>query len=143
MNAGAFAVVSLLYSEPGEQHLIGDLAGWGYRYPLLGVCLTVCMLSLGGIPPTFGFIGKYMIFVYALDSGQLPLALVIVLTSLIGVYYYLRVVYTLYMRPLVREPGLPIVDLAGRLAAGLAAAGTLLLGILPGPLLDWVRQLAR
>ena len=52
MNAGAFTVVTLLYSRPGEQHLISDLAGWGYRFPLLGGCLAVCMLSLGGIPPT-------------------------------------------------------------------------------------------
>ena len=141
MNAGAFAVVSLLYREPGEQHLISELAGWGYRFPLLGVCLTICMLSLGGIPPTLGFIGKYMIFVQAIDSGQLALALVIVVTSLIGVFYYLRVVYTLYMRPEVREPEGLLIDYPGRVAAVLAAFGTLVLGTLPGPLLDWVRQL--
>jgi NADH-quinone oxidoreductase subunit N len=58
MNAGAFAVVAMLYDRPGEQHLISDLAGWGYRYPLLGGCLAVSMLSLGGIPPTAGFFGK-------------------------------------------------------------------------------------
>ncbi len=141
MNAGAFTVVSLLYSKPGEQHLISELAGWGYRFPLLGVCLTICMLSLGGIPPTLGFIGKYLIFVQAIDSGQLALALVIVVTSLIGVFYYLRVVYTLYMRPEVREPTGLLIDYPGRVAATLAAFGTLVLGTLPGPLLDWVRRL--
>ncbi len=129
MNAGAFTVVSLLYAQPGEQHLISELAGWGYRFPLLGVCLTICMLSLGGIPPTLGFIGKYLIFVQAIDSGQLALALV------------MRVVYTLYMRPEVREPSGLLLDYPGRIAAVLAAFGTLALGTLPGPLLDWVKRL--
>jgi NADH-quinone oxidoreductase subunit N len=142
MNAGAFTVVSLLYSEPGEQHPISELSGWGYRYPLLGVCLTICMLSLGGIPPMLGFIGKYLIFIQAIDAGQMALALVIVLTSLIGVYYYLRVVYTLYMRPEVREPGDLAIDGFGRLAATIAAAATLVLGVLPGPLLDWAKRIA-
>jgi NADH-quinone oxidoreductase subunit N len=142
MNAGAFTVVSLLYSEPGEQHLISELSGWGYRYPLLGVCLTICMLSLGGIPPTLGFIGKYLIFIQAIDAGQMILALVIVVTSLIGVYYYLRVVYTLYMRPEVREPSAPLPDGLGRLAATLAALAILVLGTLPGPLLDWAKRIA-
>ncbi len=141
MNAGAFTVVSLLYSEPGEQHLISELSGWGYRFPLLGVCLTICMLSLGGIPPTLGFIGKYMIFVQAIDTGHLALALVIVATSLLGVFYYLRVVYTLYMRPEVREPSGLVIDLSGRIAVVLAAFGTLILGTVPGPLLDWVKGL--
>lgn len=142
MNAGAFTVVSLLYSEPGEQHLISELSGWGYRYPLLGVCLTVCMLSLGGIPPTLGFIGKYLIFIQAIDADQMSLALAIVVTSLIGVYYYLRVVYTLYMRPEVREPRDLPIDALGRLAATIAAVAILVLGTLPGPLLDWAKRIA-
>ncbi len=143
MNAGAFTVVALLYSAAGEQHLISDLGGWGYRFPLLGICLTVCMLSLGGIPPTLGFIGKYMIFIHAIDRGLLGLALVVVATSLVGVYYYLRVVYTLYMRPEVREPRGLRIDLRGRLAAALAAAATLALGIWPGRVLDWLAGLVR
>jgi NADH-quinone oxidoreductase subunit N len=61
MNAGAFTVIGMLYDKPNEQHLISDLSGWGYRYPLLGGCLAVCMLSLGGIPSTIGFIGKYQV----------------------------------------------------------------------------------
>ncbi len=55
----------MLYSRPGEQHLITDLSGYGYRYPLLGACLGVCMLSLAGIPPTAGFLGKYLVFLNA------------------------------------------------------------------------------
>ncbi len=138
MNAGAFAVVAMLYARAGEQHLIGELSGWGYRFPLLGACLTICMLSLGGIPPALGFLGKYLVFVHAIRHGQLWLAVVGVLTSLVGVFYYLRVVYTLYMKAEVAPPSGLRVDLWGRAAAVLAAAATLLLGIWPARLLGWI-----
>ena len=142
MNAGAFLAVSRLYGKPGDQHLISDLAGWGFRFPLIGICLTVCMLSLGGIPPTLGFIGKYLVFLHAIQSGHPLLAVSIVLTSLLGVYYYLRVVYTLYMMPEVREPaaevsGISGGDLSGGIAIALAAFGTLILGLWPSGLLSW------
>ena len=143
MNAGAFAVVALLYPAAGEQHLISDLGGWGYRYPFLGLGLTVCMLSLGGIPPTLGFIGKYLVFVRALEAGSWGLAIAIVVTSLVGVFYYLRVVYTLYMRPEVRDSKGITIDLWGRSAVALAALATLILGLLPGALLSWVQQAAQ
>ncbi|HEX3552152.1 MAG TPA: NADH-quinone oxidoreductase subunit N [Thermoanaerobaculia bacterium] len=140
MNAGAFTVVSLLYSRPGEQHLIADLAGWGYRYPLLGGCLAVCMLSLGGIPPTLGFLGKYVVFLNAVGDGLVGLAVVGVLASLVGVFYYLRVVYYLYMKPETRQPEGLLIDVWGRTAAVLAALGTLALGLWPTGLLQWLMQ---
>jgi NADH-quinone oxidoreductase subunit N len=138
MNAGAFAVIAVLYANPGEQHLISELSGWGYRFPWLGGALAVCMLSLGGIPPTFGFLGKYVVFLHAVAHGDLGLAIVGVATSLIGVFYYLRVVYTLYMRPMESEPVGVVRDAWGGTAAVVAALATLLLGILPGPILEWI-----
>jgi NADH-quinone oxidoreductase subunit N len=138
MNAGAFAVVALLYARPGEQHLLSELSGWGYRFPLLGVGLTVCMLSLAGIPPTLGFLGKYLVFMHAVQHGNLALALVGIAASLVGAVYYLRVVYVLYMKPEVQEPSGLVVDGWGRLAVAMATVGTLLLGILPSGLLAWL-----
>jgi NADH-quinone oxidoreductase subunit N len=138
MNAGAFAVVSLLYARPGEQHLLSELSGWGHRFPLLGVGLTVCMLSLAGIPPTLGFLGKYLVFLHAVQHGHLALALVGIAASLVGAVYYLRVVYVLYMKPEVQEPSGLLLDGWGRLAVLLATAGTLLLGIVPSGLLEWL-----
>ena len=138
MNAGAFAVAAMLYRRASEQHSISELSGWGYRFPLLGVCLTICMLSLGGIPPTLGFLGKYLVFTHAIRHGQLWLALVGVAASLVGVFYYLRVVYVLYMKDEVRQPEGLLVDGWGRLAAFLAAAATLVLGVAPGRMLDWL-----
>jgi NADH-quinone oxidoreductase subunit N len=138
MNAGAFTVVTLLYSRPGEQHLISNLAGWGYRYPLLGGCLAVCMLSLGGIPPTVGFIGKYVVFLNAVGDGLIGLAVLGVLASLIGVFYYLRVVYVLYMQAEERQPEGLLIDVWGRAAAVVAALGILVLGIWPSGILQWL-----
>lgn len=143
MNAGAFAVVTLLYPRPSEQHLISDLGGWGYRYPLLGLCLTVCMLSLAGLPPTAGFIGKYLVFQHALARGDLWLVLLGVATTLVGAFYYLRVVYVLYMKDEVRAPEGLLVDVWGRAAALVAAAATLVLGVWPGGLVSWMVEAVR
>jgi len=138
MNAGAFTVVSMLYDRPGEQHLISSLAGFGYRYPLLAACLSVCMLSLGGIPPTVGFLGKYVVFLNAVGDGLVGLAVVGVLASLVGVFYYLRVVYYLYMKTEVQEPRALKLDGWGRTAAVLAALSILVLGVWPTGLLQWL-----
>jgi len=138
MNAGAFAVVALLYPRPGEQHLISDLGGWGYRYPLLGLCLTICMLSLAGLPPTAGFIGKYLVFQHALARGDLWLVLLGIATTLVGAFYYLRVVYVLYMKDEVRRPEGLLVDVWGRTAAVVAAAATLIFGVWPRGLVTWM-----
>lgn len=143
MNAGAFAVVSLLYPRPSEQHLISDLGGWGYRYPLLGLCLTVCMLSLAGLPPTAGFIGKYLVFQHAIVNGSTWLVLVGIATTLIGAFYYLRVIYALYMKEEVRQPEGLLVDVWGRSAAVLAAGATLVLGVWPTGLISWMLEAVR
>ena len=118
MNAGAFAVVALLYSRPGEQHLISDLAGWGYRYPAARRLPRVCMLSLGGIPPTARLPRQVPGLpqrgrATATSASPSPASL----ASLVGVFYYLRVVYVLYMKPETRQPEGLLIDVWGRAAA--------------------------
>jgi NADH-quinone oxidoreductase subunit N len=140
MNAGAFALVAALYRDDDAPSRIDDLAGWGYRVPGLAAAFALCMLSLGGIPPTLGFTAKYLVFVEAVRSGHLWLALVGVATSLVAVFYYLRVVYLLYMKSPVAEPTLAIGG-ASRLAAAQSAGGHLLLGLFPGWVLDVVGRL--
>ncbi len=140
MNGGAFVLVSMLYAKPGEPHQIVTLSGWGFRFPVAAACLTICMLSLGGIPPTLGFLGKYLVFLHAVQHGNLALALTGVVASLIGIVFYLRVVYMLYMREEVTAPSGLALDWAGGLAAVVAAGATLLLGVLPGPFLGWIQQ---
>lgn len=140
MNGGAFVLVSMLYAKPGEQHAIANLSGWAYRFPVAAACMSVSMLSLGGIPPTAGFVAKYLIFAHAIQHGHLALALVGIFASLVGVVFYLRVIYMLYMRDEIASPGSLKLDFGGQLAALLAAAGTLALGVLPGPFLAWLES---
>lgn len=137
MNAGAFAIVAQLLPGTGEQQPISTLAGWGYRFPFLAACLSVCMLSLGGIPPTAGFLGKYLVFLHAIENGRLGLALVGIAASLVGIVVYLRVIYMLYMKPEVAAPEGLQPELGGRLAAALAAAGSLVFGLVPAWLVGW------
>lgn len=96
-----------------------------------------------GIPPTAGFIGKYFVFLYAIEHGRLGLAFVGIASSLIGVAFYLRVVYMLYMKPEVAAPENPVLDFGGRLGALLTAGGTLVLGIWPQQLLGWIANAVR
>jgi NADH-quinone oxidoreductase subunit N len=97
MNVGAFGVLALLGRGQEERVLVADLAGLGFRQPLIGLAMTVFMLSLGGIPPTAGFMGKVYLFGVALRAGLVPLVIVGVLNSVISVFYYLRITVAMYM----------------------------------------------
>jgi NADH-quinone oxidoreductase subunit N len=111
--------------------MIADYAGVGYRQPLLGAAMTIFMLSLAGIPPTAGFFGKFYIFSATLQAGQYVLAVVGILGSVISVYYYLRVIYTMYMVEPARDLGKPDRAPWATAAAAIAVAGVLLLGLFP------------
>lgn len=129
---GAWAVVLAVEREQEGGLAIDDYAGLGARRPWLALAMAIFMLSFTGVPPTIGFIGKFILFRAAVDAGQIALALVGVLTSLVSAYYYLRVVVVMYMRE-----GAPQVHMDRWLrgAIALAALATVLLGVLPGPLL--------
>ncbi len=132
-NLGAWAVVLAVERAEGEGLALADYAGLSRRRPGLALAMALFMLSLTGLPPTVGFIGKFFIFRAAIDAGQIGLALVGVITSLVSAYYYLRVVIMMYMRP-----GEPATRSEGWLNAtvGLTAVATFVLGVLPGPLLS-------
>ena len=98
-----------------------------------GSIITVFMLSLGGVPPTVGFIGKVLLFRAAVDAGLLGLAIAGMLASAAGVYYYLRVVVYMYMRPAPEGAIVPERRWTTELALVASAAATLLFGVLPGP----------
>ncbi len=134
MNVGAFAAVALFSEKEDEPHLITDLAGQGWKRPLVSLALTVCMFSLAGVPPFVGFTGKFLVFGAAVNHGLVWLAVLGVINSLISAFYYLRVVYLLYMKPLPRrEPEFaPSPVLAW--TAALAALLVLLIGTFPGPI---------
>ncbi len=98
MNLGAFGILALLGRGQEERVLIGDLAGVGFRHPALALAMTIFMISLGGIPPTAGFMAKVYVFGTAVKAGLIPLAVIGVLNSVISVFYYLRVTVAMYMQ---------------------------------------------
>lgn len=130
----AFGALTVL-SADAECNTLDDCRGLGYRCPLAGAALAIAMFSLAGIPPTAGFMGKLGVFSAALRGGQTTLALIGVLTALVAVYFYLRVVVMLYMKPSplltdARSPGVPEI-----VALAVVVASTLYLGVYPQPLL--------
>jgi len=136
MNLGAFGVVILLAQKEDAGYDIRHLAGVGFRYPALGALLTLFLVSLGGIPPTAGFVGKFYLFSAAVKNGYIWLAVIGVLNSAASIYYYLRIVVYMYMRPAEDEAPVPRPPrTAFSLALCVAAAAVLILGIVPGDLL--------
>jgi len=134
----AFALLAAKGRDGERTVLIDDLAGLGTRRPWLAFALAVCMLSLLGFPGTAGFIGKWYILVAATAAGQLPLAAILVLTSVISAGYYLPVIMAMYMQPEPFEQahtGMQIGRLGG-VAVAVSVAGLLFLGIRPNRLLD-------
>jgi NADH-quinone oxidoreductase subunit N len=102
-NLGAFGVLALVASEDHPLDDVRDFAGLWHSRPGMAALLTVFLLSLGGIPPTAGFVAKWYIFSAAVGAGWVGLAIVGVLTSVVSVFFYLRVVVMMYMA----EPGQP------------------------------------
>jgi len=131
---GAWAVVIALEKPEGKGLEISDFAGLGRKRPLLAAAMTVFMLSLTGMPPTLGLVGKFYLFRTAIQGGFIGLAIIGVLTSLVSAYYYLRVVATMYMREgdpeTAREPWLD-------LTWALTALATVALSFVPMALFTW------
>lgn len=140
MTLGAFGVVVVL-AERGDEHasISEDYAGLAYRYPLLGAAMAVFMFSLTGIPPTAGFVGKFYIISAAVDAGHVPLAVLVVIASVISAYYYLKVVVAMYMTSSEKGPATAHVGAAAAIALLVAVVGVLGLGILPGGWIEMAR----
>ena len=144
MTVGAFAVLAAVGRGDADSergYRLADWAGLGWRRPMLGLAMAFFLFSLAGMPPTGGFLGKYVIFQAAIQSKQYLLAVVGVLNATVAVYYYLRVVVTMYMRdPETDELPLPVSPAAATVML-LSIFGVLYLGLAPGRLLDLIRTL--
>ena len=138
-NLGAWAVIVALRRKDviGEQ--IDDMAGLFFRHPAGAVLMLIFLLSLAGIPPTAGFIGKYYLFAAAIQTGHNALAVIAVLNAAISIYFYFRIVVSMFMREatektgLVYAPGLTIT-------LAIAIVFTLLIGVYPDPFIAMARQ---
>ena len=140
MTLGAFAMV--IASAPGgkERLIVADWTGIGQRHPLFAGVMTLFLLSLAGIPPTAGFMGKFFVFSAAAQAGETGLVVVGVLTSAIAAFFYLRVIVAMWLQE--PEPGPMPLGPSPALAAGLAiaAAATIALGVWPQGLIELARN---
>jgi NADH-quinone oxidoreductase subunit N len=130
-NLGAFGVIALLSTADRPHDELRDFTGLWYSRPALAGLMTVFLLSLGGLPPTAGFIGKWYVFSAAVKAGYYDLAIVGMLSSVISVFFYLRVVVMMYMADPVEQaerPGIGFVPVA---ALVLSTVAIFYLGILP------------
>ena len=139
-NLAAFGVIALLGTRDDARDDLRDYAGLWHTHPGLAALMTVCLLSLGGLPPTAGFIAKWYIFSAAVSAGYYGLAVIGVLTSVISVFFYLRVVVMMYMSDRqVAAPPAP-VPMVGMLAVVASVAVIFWLGILPTSVLNFASQ---
>jgi len=134
-NIGALGIVALLGSANSDHDELRDFAGLWRSRPGLAALMTIFLLSLGGIPPTAGFIGKWYIFSAAVQEGHYWLAIIGVLTSVVSVFFYLRIVVMMYMTEGadVVRPRLPVTAVAG---LTLVTVAVFYLGIMPTRVLD-------
>jgi len=112
-NVAAFAVIAMLGLATRPTTTFATTRACGISHPVLAGLMTVCLLSLGGLPPTAGFIGKWYIFTAAVSSGHYGLAIIGVLTSVVSVFFYLRVVVMMYMSDRAGVPAPAPVSTAG------------------------------
>ena len=135
MILGAFAVV-IAVSRTGEGHTsLRSYRGLARRNPVLGALLALFLLSLAGIPPTAGFIAKVLVFEAAVRAGLSGLVVVAVLASVVAAFFYIRLIVLAYMEDPEESERVPTATAPG-VALGVTAVVTLLLGVLPGLLLD-------
>jgi NADH-quinone oxidoreductase subunit N len=134
MTIGTFAVVLSMRREGGLVENINDLAGLSRTHPTLAFFLGALLFSLAGIPPLAGFFAKFYVFLAAIKAGLYILAVLGVVASVVGAYYYLLIVKIMYFDE--PEPGFVRVPPSLRLALGISGIVTMLFFVYPGPLLD-------
>jgi NADH-quinone oxidoreductase subunit N len=143
VKVGAFTIVSQ-FGGAGEKHLqLDDFAGLGERQPFVAAVFSLFLLSLLGLPVTAGFLGKFYIFKAAVDSNLIWLAVLMAINSVIGAYYYIRLIVIMYMR----EPSAEIAataparfPLSVNIVLFIAALGTIVLGVAPSKTLAYLLQ---
>ncbi len=132
MNLGAFAVITSLRQRNVIGDELDDMAGLYQRAPVEATLMLLFLLSLAGIPPAAGFLGKYYIFLSLIESQHYGLASLGVLYSLFGLYYYLKIANSMLMRSPMETGRLP-VSIGMRCAVGVTALATIVIGVYPEP----------
>ncbi len=129
-SVAAFAVAIIVSRHTGSEKYDG-FNGLAKQRPLLALALTVAMLSLAGIPPLAGFFGKYYIFSEAIRNERFWLVLIAIVNSIVGVYYYLRVVYAMYLKEVPEQATAPTIPLTYTLVIVISIAIAVAVGLVP------------
>ncbi|HMD34696.1 MAG TPA: NADH-quinone oxidoreductase subunit N, partial [Vicinamibacterales bacterium] len=136
-NLGAFGVIAVLETGDRPNDRVSDYAGLWSSRPALAALMTVFLLSLGGFPPLAGFIAKWYVFTAAVKAGYTSLAIIGVLTSVVSVFFYLRIVVMMYMRDDGTPAAFPPIPAIAAAALAVSAILIVYLGILPAQILSW------
>lgn len=139
-NMGAFNI-AIAFSNATGSDQISDYAGLSRRSPALAAMMAVFMLSLVGIPPLAGFVGKYYLFSAAIEQGYIWLVIVAILTSVVSLYYYVGVVRQMYFQP-AADDGPVTADAMLKIALIISVIGVLLFGIYPNVFLEFANRAA-
>jgi NADH-quinone oxidoreductase subunit N len=137
MNLAAFGIVALVEGENDLNLDINSYAGLGTKSPVLAALLAIIMFSLAGLPPLAGFFAKYYVFIAAIKSGLTWLAILGIISSVISVYFYLRIVVLMYFKEAEGEV-VPSKSFSGFFGVAISVLLVILLGIIPGSLLDLI-----
>lgn len=135
MTLGAFFVVMLIANKLGTEEL-DDYKGLGYASPWLGISIAIFLISLTGLPPTAGFIGKLYLFIALVDAKMIAVAVIALLNSVVALYYYIKVLKNMYLVKLEVEKPLINVSFANIVMLIILLAPILILGIYFTPLVD-------
>lgn len=131
MNIGAFAIIILFAEREEFYEKISDYAGFGQQFPFAAIAMTIFLASLGGIPGTIGFIGKFMVFKAAINNGFIWLAVIGALNSVVSIFYYLRIVMTMYMKTQAPRQTDVAISPSLMIAIVISLVGVVWIGIMP------------
>jgi NADH:ubiquinone oxidoreductase subunit 2 (chain N) len=133
---GAFGVIALLSTNEYEAEKIEDFKGLFWKRPFIALVFTLSLLSLAGIPVTAGFIAKFYVILEGMKAGLIVLIISMIINSVIGLYYYLRIITMLFSTP--SEIKLPKLSITGNITIAIVGISILVLGIYPGWLIDLI-----
>jgi NADH-quinone oxidoreductase subunit N len=144
MTVAAFAVVTVVRDAGGEATSLSRWAGLGKESPVVAGVFSFLLLGMAGIPLTSGFTGKWAVFAAALSAGAWPLVVVAVLLSAVAAFFYIRVIVLMFFsEPVGEGPTVAVPSVLTMLVIGVGTAMTLVLGVVPGPLLDQLGRVAQ
>lgn len=138
MDLGAFGIIGTFSGEKEDLDELDRYQGLGYSHPWRSAVLATCLVSLAGLPPMAGFIGKFLLFRAVLNADFLVLAALGIATVVISIFLYLKVVVSLYMQPKAKGISVPEVDFSNRVACGIVFVAIYSLGIAPAPFIALV-----